>query len=87
MPDYESMFRELLAQGTARDTALATLREKGASIIDSIRCVWNVERVSLGTAKEIVAGSPVWDDAREPRERLIEEIDRILKLPEWQSWQ
>lgn len=87
MPDFESMHRELLAQGIPRETALAALREKGASVIDSIRCLWKVEHISVGEAKQIVLGSPVWDDHLEPHERLMDAVEEMLKLPEWQSWQ
>jgi ribosomal protein L7/L12 len=76
--DFTTVLRNELARGTTLDSALVMLREQGASIIDSIKCVREVKSVSLGHAKQLVSGSPAWDDIRESHAKFIEELIHSL---------
>ena len=52
--------RRLQDEEVTLDTALATLRERGYSLIDCIKAVREVRRVRLGEAKSLVSRSPAW---------------------------
>jgi ribosomal protein L7/L12 len=77
--DYPALLQEKLDQGVDLDTALTSLRSQGASILDSIKAVREVQAVSLGDAKQLVAGSPAWDDLREDHNRFIDETLAVFK--------
>ena len=77
--DHAALLRELLDRGVSLDAALAAVRRRGASPIESIKAVREVRAVSLGEAKELVAGSPAWDDYREAHDRLVAEILAALE--------
>jgi len=74
MADYTSLLRAAVSQGHPIDLVLATLREQGASPIDSIKAVREVSGVSLAEAKRIVSGSPTWDDIRESHAKFANEL-------------
>lgn len=75
MPNnYADLFRQALADGHLIDSALDLLRQSGAGVIESIKAVRETHGVSLGEAKRLVAESPVWMDARDPHNQLVEEI-------------
>jgi ribosomal protein L7/L12 len=63
------------------DDVLAELRNRGASIVDSLKIVRDVEHVSLGQAKAIVDQSLTWADARqhnrELRDAVLEALDDV----------
>ena len=80
MDDYIALLRDALARGATLDGALAILRDRKASILDSIKCVREVKAVSLGEAKQLVAGSPVWDDIRDDHDRFVEKLIKLLDL-------
>jgi len=61
--DYAILLREALRQGFALEAALAVLREKGASIIDSVKVVREVTGMSLVQAKQAVDDSRLWSDS------------------------
>jgi len=74
-----AFLREALRRDIPLDAALAALRRRGATPIDSIKAVREVNAVSLGEAKRLVAESPTWDDVREAHDRLVEELLAILE--------
>ena len=81
MDDLLKLARGLRASGMELDGVLAVLRNRGASIVDSLKIVRDVEHVSLGQAKAVVDRSPVWADARqsnrELRDALLEALDGV----------
>ena len=76
--DFTTVLRDELARGTGLNDALLTLREQGASVIDSIKSVREVECVPLGDAKQLVSSSPTWSDIRESHAAFIEELIQSL---------
>lgn len=58
-------FRSLLHRGRSRDEALADLRRAGASPIQCIRAIHEVEGASFATAKRLFSESPSWSDVVE----------------------
>lgn len=57
-------------KGSSVEEVLASLRSEGATIVDSVKVVREVEGVRLGRAKEIVDSSDTWADVRESNERV-----------------
>jgi hypothetical protein len=70
--DYAGFLRQALYSGVPLDVALAALRRHGATPIDSIKAVREVEKLPLIDAKRLVSESPAWEDIREAHERLAE---------------
>jgi hypothetical protein len=62
--------RTLRSQGSSVEDVLSRLRGAGATIIESIKVVRQVEHVRLGDAKEIVHVSDTWADVREANDEL-----------------
>ena len=52
------------------EEVLASLRSAGATMVESLKVVREVERVRLGRAKAIVDSSATWADMRESNERI-----------------
>lgn len=71
--DFVALLRGLIDLGDSLDSALAVLRVRGATHIDSIKAVRQVQAVSLREAIDLVGGSPAWDEIREPLDRPITE--------------
>lgn len=70
--------RERRDAGVPLEQVLQDLRGLGASIIDSLKIVRQVEAVSLGTAKDLIDNSPTWADYRECNERVRNEAENSL---------
>lgn len=85
MEDFLDLARGLRSSGMELEDVLAELRSHGASIVDSLKIVREIEHVSLGQAKAIVDQSPTWADARssnrELREAVVEVLDDIEDSP------
>jgi hypothetical protein len=71
--DFAALLRSLIDLGDSLDSALAVLRVRGATYVDSIKAVRQVQAVSLREAWDLVGASPAWDEAREPLDRPITE--------------
>ena len=56
--------------GDSIEQVLAMLRERGATIADSLKVVRSVEGIQLGQAKEVVDTSKTWADLREPTQDI-----------------
>ena len=78
MEDLLALAREMRLSGKELDDVLAELRGRGASIIDSLKIVREVERVSLGEAKLIVDASPAWADMRSSNRELREAAIKVM---------
>jgi hypothetical protein len=76
---YSKQLRRKLADGKILDQALAELRSEGASILQCIAAVENVQRCGLAEAKRLVHFSPVWADMREANENFHAELEQIAK--------
>lgn len=65
-------------EGCSLEEVLASLRSAGATMVDSLKVVREVEGVRLGRAKEIVDSSATWADMRESNERLRSVAEQAL---------
>jgi hypothetical protein len=70
--------RELRAAGRSRDEVLGFLRTSGASKIDSIRVLVELEQMTLGAAKQVVDSSPVWEDLKTRDSEVREDLSKAL---------
>lgn len=57
-------------EGCSLEEVLASLRSAGATMVESLKVVREVEGVRLGRAKEIIDSSATWADMRESNERI-----------------
>ena len=73
--DFSDYLRKLLRDGVDLDRALADLRGRGASIIESIVAVKRVHTSDLAEAKRLVHLSPVWSDVKAQDEDLWAELE------------
>ncbi|MDY7096367.1 MAG: hypothetical protein SX243_25610 [Acidobacteriota bacterium] len=69
-------------EGCSLEEVLASLRSAGATMVDSLKVVREVEGVRLGQAKEIVDSSATWADMRESNERLRSLVVKALEKSE-----
>ena len=58
------------ADGSDIESILAALRADGATFVDSIKVIRQLEQLSLGGAKEVVDSSATWSAEYEARESL-----------------
>ncbi len=70
--------RELRATGSNREDILRALRNGGASKVDSIGVIVELERLSLADAKQIVDSSPVWHDLKARDDQLRRDLSTAL---------
>lgn len=70
---FTAIARAIVDAGGSTDSVLAALRVEGATMSESCMIVREVLAVPLGTAKQVVDGSPVWSDMSEANEKLREE--------------
>ena len=71
-------FRALLSAGRSRDEALGELRRTGASAIECLRAIHEVEGANLATAKRLFSESPSWSDIVENTEAMFVEAEKEL---------
>ena len=70
-------FRSLLYRGRSRDEALGEQRRRGASPIQCIKAIHEVEGTSFATAKRLLSESHAWTDAFENTVTdLVNELER-----------
>lgn len=53
-------YRQKMREGLSQDAMITDLRDRGFSILDTIKVVRRVCNVSLGEAKEVVARHTAW---------------------------
>jgi ribosomal protein L7/L12 len=70
---------QVRADGQDLERVLAALRDAGATMIDSVKIVRELESVPLGEAKQILDSSTTWADERaqhdELRRMAVEALD------------
>ena len=79
MEDLLELARAQRSSGKELEDVLSGLRGRGASIIDCLKIVREVEQVDLGRAKLIVDESRTWADAGESNRQLRAQVARTLK--------
>ena len=75
--DCTQRYRQLRATGKDRDIVLGVLRRKGASFIQCVKAMYEVDCLSLDECKVIVHQSPAWSDEVTTREAFWDEIIRL----------
>lgn len=81
--ECEQRLRELLTAGRELGGALTTLREAGASTIQTIAALRAVQGISITEAKSILLHSPSWTKELKAHERYVGElIEQIEERPD-----
>ena len=72
----------LLSQGQplSQDVVLSSLRQHGASMVQANKAMTLLFGMSLGTAKNVAAGHPAWQSARDAAEPLHEALAQYARL-------
>jgi ribosomal protein L7/L12 len=73
-PSFTPLLRDRLASGASFEDGLRTLREAGASPIDTIKAIREVKKTDLGVAKQLFSESPAWKDVVDATQVLHEEL-------------
>jgi len=66
-------------EGCSMEDVLSSLRSAGATMVDSLKVVREVEGIRLGRAKELVDSSATWADMHESNERLRSVAQQALE--------
>ena len=74
---YSKQLRDKLANSKSLDNALLELRAEGASILQCVAAVENVQKCGLAQANRLVHFSPAWADMRAANEKLHEELEKL----------
>lgn len=79
---FRSIAQRLRKEGARTDEWLLELRRAGATQVDAVKLVRELEGISLGNAKAVVDESPVWQDMREVNRQLREAAGEALEALE-----
>jgi hypothetical protein len=60
MERFAALLASLLSQGVSLEAALAHLKVEGATPIEAIKAIAQVQAVSAGEAKRLFSQSPAW---------------------------
>jgi len=71
----ENACKAKLQAGTTIDEVIAYLHDQGLSILDTIKVIRQVGRMSLGDAKQIVSNHTVWQHTVKANEALHDEAE------------
>ena len=74
MGKFSSEYRGLLGSGLSSEAALGEMRNRGATPIEAIRAIAEVQGSSLEEAKKIFASSPAWRNEVKAADELHEEL-------------
>jgi ribosomal protein L7/L12 len=78
MERFLDLARDLRSKGMDLNDVLTELRDSGATIIESVKVVREIEQVNLGQAKLIVDQSATWRDAYASNVALRDEVVRAI---------
>jgi len=67
-----------LLAGLPLEAALAELRSTGATPVEAIKAIREVQGCSLGEAKQVFGASPAWASAVQAGEALHEQVQSVL---------
>jgi len=77
--DFLKLARKLRFEGMDWEEVLQRLRDAGATIIDSVKIVRELDAVRLGSAKEVVDASRAWSDRYEYNQALRKMLIEALE--------
>jgi ribosomal protein L7/L12 len=79
MDKFTELFANLKVQGTVTEAALARLHAAGASPIQTIKAIREVQAVSLGEAKRVFSESAAWSMEDRDGDALHAEIIALFE--------
>jgi hypothetical protein len=79
MDQFTALFPSLVARGASVEAALSELRSAGASPIQAIKAIHDVQVVSLGEAKRVFSESPAWAQEVRDGDALHAELTAIME--------
>ena len=80
---FNHPYRTLRESGLDRDAALAEIRKVGASFVESMVAVVDVDGLSIADSKRAVHESAAWADERDFQERFwAEAIASLEAMPD-----
>jgi hypothetical protein len=75
--------RKKADQGTNKNDVIAYMHSRGLDILESIRGVAGLYRVSLGDSKQLVSAHPVWEKIVKGADQMHEELEEALRKEGW----
>ena len=79
MDRFCSLYAGLVAQGATVEAALSQLRVEGATPVEAIKAIREVQGISLGEAKQIFSQSPAWSKEVLAGNALHDEVISLLE--------
>lgn len=80
--DLENMLEECkksVSDGGSREDLILHLHREGFTIVESMKILKEVYKLSLGEAKELVTSHSVWADEVRSADILHEELEKALQ--------
>lgn len=80
--DLENMIEECqkrVSHGASREDLILYLHHEGITIVDSMKVLKEIYKISLGEAKEIVTAHPAWTDEVRSADILHEQLEKALQ--------
>ncbi|HET8669751.1 MAG TPA: hypothetical protein VFM05_03720 [Candidatus Saccharimonadales bacterium] len=80
--DLESMMKECqkrASRGASSEDLILYLRREGITIVESMKVLKEIYKLSLGEAKELVTAHPAWADEVRSANILHEELENALQ--------
>jgi len=78
MGRYDVSLRAVLEEGQSLEVGLARLRAQGATPVETIKAICQVQQISLVEAKQLFAASPAWALEAAAGSALHEKIISLL---------
>jgi hypothetical protein len=78
-PSFTPLLHDQLAGGASFEEALRSLREAGASPIDTIMAIREVKKTGLGAAKQLFSDSAAWKDVVDATQDFHEELIAVVE--------
>ena len=82
MGKFSSDYRDLLGSGLSSELALSEMRSRGATPIETIRAIVEVQGLSLEDAKNTFASSQAWHNEVKRADELHQELLAELRREE-----
>lgn len=86
--DLESVMEECrkrVGHGASRGDLILYLRDEGITIVESMKVLKEIYKLSLGEAKELVTAHPAWTDEVRSADILHEELEKALQKQDLDS--
>lgn len=87
--DLESVMEECqrrVSVGARPDELIVYLRREGITIIETMKVLKEIYKLSLGEAKELVTAHPAWADEVRTADTLHEELEKALQKEDADSF-